>query len=57
MPGPSLAEHPRDEEFIGRHIGPSEDEIASMLAYLGQPNLAALVDAIVPAKRASIARW
>jgi len=37
------------EEFIGRHIGPSAAEIDSMLAALEVPDLAALVDAIVPA--------
>ncbi|MBV8210438.1 MAG: aminomethyl-transferring glycine dehydrogenase [Burkholderiaceae bacterium] len=37
-----------DDDFIGRHIGPSEADIASMLAFLGQPDLGALVDAIVP---------
>jgi glycine dehydrogenase len=44
----SLAELQRHEEFIGRHIGPSEAEIATMLAYLGQADLDALVDEIVP---------
>jgi glycine dehydrogenase len=43
-----LAELQRHEEFIGRHIGPSEAEIASMLACLGQADLEALVEAIVP---------
>ena len=38
----------RHEEFIGRHIGPSEAEIASMLATLGQADLESLVEAIVP---------
>jgi len=44
----TLAELQGDEEFIGRHIGPSDAEVASMLAYLGEPSLAALADAIVP---------
>jgi glycine dehydrogenase len=43
-----LAELKSDDEFIGRHIGPSPAEIDSMLADLGQPDLEALVDAIVP---------
>jgi glycine cleavage system P protein (glycine dehydrogenase) len=47
-PAPTLAELQDDQEFIGRHIGPSESDVASMLAYLGQPTLAALADAIVP---------
>ena len=43
-----LAELEGHDEFIGRHIGPSEADIASMLAFLGQGDLDALVDAIVP---------
>ncbi|MBA3848195.1 MAG: glycine dehydrogenase (aminomethyl-transferring), partial [Planctomycetes bacterium] len=39
--------HP--DRFVDRHIGPSADEIAAMLAELGQPSLEALVDAAVPA--------
>jgi glycine dehydrogenase len=35
-------------EFIQRHIGPSEEEVAAMLAELGQDSLQALVEAIVP---------
>jgi len=42
------AELEDDQDFIRRHIGPSEAEIDSMLVSLGQPSLAALVDAIVP---------
>ncbi len=37
------------DEFHARHIGPSDDEIAQMLAAVGAPSLEALVDAIVPA--------
>jgi glycine dehydrogenase len=47
-PGPGLTQLRGDEEFIGRHIGPSEADVAAMLAYLGQPTLTELVDAIVP---------
>ena len=36
-------------EFVGRHIGPREDEVEQMLASIGQPSLAALCDAAVPA--------
>ena len=35
-------------DFLGRHIGPDEDEIAGMLAELGVASLADLSDAIVP---------
>ena len=35
--------------FAQRHIGPSDDEQAAMLAELGYPSLDALVDAAVPA--------
>jgi glycine dehydrogenase len=44
----SLDELQNNEQFIGRHIGPSQADVASMLAYLGKPTLAALADAIVP---------
>jgi glycine dehydrogenase len=36
------------DEFHARHIGPNDEEIAQMLAAIGQPSLDALVDAIVP---------
>ena len=45
---PTLTELENHTEFLARHIGPSEDEIAQMLAVVGQPSLEALVDAIVP---------
>ncbi|MGH8824646.1 MAG: aminomethyl-transferring glycine dehydrogenase [Jiangellaceae bacterium] len=35
--------------FVLRHIGPRDDEIALMLATVGQPSLDALVEAAVPA--------
>lgn len=35
-------------EFIERHIGPRESEIAEMLSALGQKSLAAFIDAVVP---------
>jgi len=48
-PAPApLAELEYGDEFIARHIGPSPADIASMLASVGQPDLGALVDAIVP---------
>ena len=36
-------------EFVGRHVGPREDEVEQMLASVGQSSLAALCDAAVPA--------
>ena len=45
---PRLADLEPGGEFIGRHIGPSPADIEAMLACLGQPSPAALVDAIVP---------
>ena len=35
-------------DFAGRHIGPREDDVATMLETVGYPSLAALVDAAVP---------
>ncbi|HET6918850.1 MAG TPA: aminomethyl-transferring glycine dehydrogenase [Jiangellaceae bacterium] len=35
--------------FVGRHIGPRDDEIARMLDLVGAPSLDSLVDAAVPA--------
>ena len=46
---PTLTELENHTEFLARHIGPSDDEIAQMLAVVGQPSLEALVDSIVPA--------
>ncbi|HEX7157269.1 MAG TPA: glycine dehydrogenase (aminomethyl-transferring), partial [Burkholderiaceae bacterium] len=36
-------------EFAARHVGPTDGEIGAMLAAIGQPSLAAMVEAIVPA--------
>ncbi len=36
------------DAFIERHVGPNDEEIARMLAVIGQPSLEAMVDAIVP---------
>jgi glycine dehydrogenase len=36
------------DEFTARHIGPSDDDIAEMLAVVGQDSLDQLVDAAVP---------
>jgi glycine dehydrogenase len=38
----------KNDSFPRRHIGPDEDEIASMLGQLGFENLDALIDAAVP---------
>ena len=35
--------------FVGRHIGPRDDELARMLATVGQPSLDALAEAAMPA--------
>jgi glycine dehydrogenase len=43
-----LAELENHDEFLARHIGPNDEEIAQMLAVVGRPSLDALVDAIVP---------
>jgi glycine dehydrogenase len=43
-----LAELENHDEFLARHIGPNDEEIAQMLSVVGQPSLDALVDAIVP---------
>ena len=34
--------------FVGRHIGPREDEVSAMLSAVGHPSLDALCDAAVP---------
>jgi glycine dehydrogenase len=44
----TLTELEAHDEFAARHIGPSDQEIAEMLAAVGQPSLEALIDAIVP---------
>ncbi len=36
------------DEFVGRHIGPNDDEIAQMLGEIGFDSLDKMVDAIVP---------
>jgi glycine dehydrogenase len=44
----SLQQLEHQDAFIARHIGPGDDDIARMLAVVGQPSLDALVEAIVP---------
>ncbi len=46
---PPLAALENQEEFLGRHIGPSQQQIDAMLTVLGHSSLEALVEAIVPA--------
>ncbi|MEO7073396.1 MAG: aminomethyl-transferring glycine dehydrogenase subunit GcvPA, partial [Rhodanobacter sp.] len=48
-PTPSLRDLEHHDEFIERHIGPNDAEIAQMLAVLGHDSLESLTDAIVPA--------
>ena len=40
--------HP--DQFVRRHIGPNANETSAMLAFLGHPNLDALINAAVPQK-------
>ena len=35
-------------EFVGRHVGPREDDVEQVLAAIGRPSLDALCDAAVP---------
>ncbi|MES2858992.1 MAG: aminomethyl-transferring glycine dehydrogenase subunit GcvPA, partial [Pseudomonadota bacterium] len=46
---PTLRSLEHHDAFVARHIGPNDDEIATMLAAVGQDSLDALTDAIVPA--------
>ncbi|HEX7325364.1 MAG TPA: aminomethyl-transferring glycine dehydrogenase [Rhodanobacteraceae bacterium] len=46
---PSLHDLEQHDAFIGRHIGPDDAEIATMLKAVGYDSLDAFVDAIVPA--------
>ncbi|MEQ8698114.1 MAG: glycine dehydrogenase (aminomethyl-transferring), partial [Bauldia litoralis] len=45
---PTLAALEQTGAFIGRHIGPSEDELAAMLDAVGAGSLEALVDSAAP---------
>src|SRR5260221_11411251 len=45
----SVTSLPTPDTFVPRHIGPSEADQRAMLAALGYPSLAALIDATVPA--------
>jgi len=48
MTRPTLNELIARDDFVQRHIGPSDDETAAMLAALGYGSLEALSDAAVP---------
>ncbi|MEP6989805.1 MAG: aminomethyl-transferring glycine dehydrogenase, partial [bacterium] len=37
------------DSFVPRHVGPSDEDVAAMLATLGLPTLDALIDATIPA--------
>jgi glycine dehydrogenase len=45
---PTLTELERPDEFIGRHIGPDDGQVAAMLGALGFDSLDALIDQAVP---------
>ncbi|MBM3566343.1 MAG: aminomethyl-transferring glycine dehydrogenase, partial [Alphaproteobacteria bacterium] len=49
MPTPKLNALAAAGDFVRRHIGPNEAEIAAMLAELGRPSLTALMEAAMPA--------
>ena len=49
LPQVPLAVLEGHDEFVARHVGPSDEEIGEMLAAIGQPSLEAMVEAIVPA--------
>ena len=38
-----------NDEFVGRHIGPKQREVASMLEVIGAPSIQALIEKTVPA--------
>jgi glycine dehydrogenase len=44
-----LAALEQRDEFVSRHIGPSPDDVAAMLAAVGAPSLETLIDETVPA--------
>ena len=44
-PDPTTVPEP---DFVSRHIGPREDDVAAMLKVVGQPSIAALLDTALP---------
>jgi glycine dehydrogenase len=49
LPQVPLAALEGHDEFVARHIGPSEEEVGEMLAAIGHGSLDSMVEAIVPA--------
>lgn len=47
-PKTSLRDLEQHDAFVGRHIGPNDEEIARMLEVVGVESLEALTDAVVP---------
>ena len=47
-PRPSLDSLVAADRFVSRHVGPSDADVESMLAVIGQPSLDALIDTVVP---------
>ncbi len=46
----TIDSHPATEpDFISRHIGPNDDDVAAMLKVVGQPSLEAMLDTAIPA--------
>ncbi|NLB57702.1 MAG: glycine dehydrogenase (aminomethyl-transferring), partial [Gammaproteobacteria bacterium] len=45
----TLRDLEQHDAFVGRHIGPNDEEIARMLEVVGQDSLESLTDAVVPA--------
>lgn len=39
----------QNDDFVGRHIGPAEDDVAKMLETIGESSLDSLIDKAVPA--------
>ena len=44
-PDPTATPEP---DFVARHIGPDEADVAAMLKVVGQPSVAALLDTALP---------
>src|SRR5262245_28173499 len=46
---PSMATLPRGSDFVRRHIGPRDHDIAHMLRVVGASSIDALIDEVIPA--------
>ncbi len=44
----SLSDLENRDEFVNRHIGPSDEDITEMLAVIGYDSLSAMIDKAVP---------